>query len=97
MRRTDLALGFDGCAVNGRWVDDLVVGDLSLMELARLYRKLADHAASDEATTYTDDGLFAATTRLSEALAANVGAASHIRGARRRPSNRATDAGAHRR
>ena len=83
MWRAHLAMGVGGRAVTEVRVDDLVLSDLTLGELARLYRRLADHIASDEATSFTDDGLFVATSKLSEAAAAKVLAASYIRGTRK--------------
>ena len=84
MWRAHLALVDGGRAVTEVRVDDLVLSDLTLGELARLYRRLAAHIANDAPTSYTNDGLFVATCKLSEAAAAKLHAASYIRGTRKR-------------
>lgn len=51
-------------------------------DLAGIYDAMAVDAEGDEATTFTNDHLFEAATRLVNALAAKLAAAEHIRGSR---------------
>ena len=73
-------MGLSGRAVIAVEVSDLELRDLTASQLAHLCRRLADHVASDEATTYTDDGLYLAACRLTQALSEKVDAAAYIRG-----------------
>jgi hypothetical protein len=51
-------------------------------ERAAIYVEVAVEAESSPATTFTDDAVYAATTRLVEVLTARLLAAAHIREAR---------------
>lgn len=51
-------------------------------ELAGIYDAMTTVVESDEPTTFTDDVLFAAATRLVRALTTKLAAAEHIRGGR---------------